>query len=67
MPIKVHHRIAHCGDAVHDTQNLARDIAERLLSSIRMFDQSSLKQEAGVQVVEIEVHNSQPPMVEIIS
>jgi hypothetical protein len=32
-----------------------------------MLDQGSLKQEAGVQVVEIEVNNSQPPMVEIIS
>jgi hypothetical protein len=32
-----------------------------------MFDQSSLKQEAGVQVVEVEVHQGEPPVVEIIS
>jgi hypothetical protein len=67
MPIKVHHWIAHSGDAIHNTQNLARDITERLLPGIRMLDQSSLKQEAGVQVVEIEVNKSQPSMVKIVS
>lgn len=67
MPIKIHHRIAHRSDAVHNTQDLARNVTERLLPGIRVLDQSSLKQETCVQIVEIEVNQSQPPVVEIIS
>jgi hypothetical protein len=66
MPIKIHHRITPSGDAVHDTQDLARDITERLLSGVRVLDQSSLEQETCVQIVEIEINHSQPPVVEII-
>lgn len=66
MSVKVDHRVSHRGDANHNGQNSAGDIAESILLGTGMFDQCSLQQKAGIEIIEIEINDGQPTVVEII-
>lgn len=66
MSVKVDQGVSNRGNANHNSQDSARDIPESILLGAGMFNQGSLQQEAGVEIVEIKIDDVQPAVVVII-
>jgi hypothetical protein len=66
MPVKINHGVSLRGDADDNGEDSARYITESCMSGVRVFNQSSLQEEACIKVAKIKIDDCQPSMMEIV-